>query len=445
MGGDANIVTRAGTTVSAVADDTRAAASESELTPGDRRGASLRASTRRRAAEDALLDALLLPPDPQIEAVGSGGQTLLMKALQRLERQDDISATVAWALEPNGRPIVMAAQPADAASRIEPTLEAYRALATLERVQRLTDTGLGRELSELAAKGVSAAAPVPGLGSMPSAVLLVYPRKVGRTLRPRSIAILGEVASKLANTLSTSIALDRIAQLDGSVRHLDRMATLGGLVSEIVHEIRNPLVSVKTFLQLLPERLEDPEFHHDFREVVSDEVARLERMLDDLLRHARPTTPAPVDGEARIGEAIETTLQLLTYRCRERGVSLETAIRPELPALGVSQDALRQLLLNLLLNATKVTPSGGRILVSADWSHETANHIELRVEDDGPGLDEGVGRRIFEPFWTTRDQRAGGLGLAICKRIVEDAGGSIEAASGSEGGACFRVVMPVSR
>ncbi len=392
-----------------------------------------------------MLDALLLPPDPQIEAVGSGGQTLLMKALQRLGRQDDIAATVAWALEPDGRPIVIAAQPADAATRIEPTLEAYRALATLERVQRLTDTGLGRELAELAELGVSAAAPIPGLGSMPSAILLVYPRKVGRTLRPRSIAILGEVASKLANTLSTSIALDRISQLDGAVRHLDRMAALGGLVSEIVHEIRNPLVSVKTFLQLLPDRLEDPEFHQDFRAVVSDEVSRLERMLDDLLRHARPATPAPVDAEARIADAIDTTLQLLTYRCRERGVLLETAIRPELPALGVSQDALRQLLLNLLLNATKVTPSGGRILISADWSRETANHIELCVEDDGPGLDEGLRRRIFEPFWTTRDQHAGGLGLAICKRIVEDAGGSIEATTGPGGGACFRVVMPVSR
>jgi len=177
----------------------------------------LRASNRRRAAEDALLDALLLPPDPQtqIDAVGSGGQTLLMKALKRLERQDDIAATVAWAVDPDGRPIVIAAQPSDAATRIEPSLEAYRALATLERVQRLTDTGLGRELAELAAQGVSAAAPIPGLGSLPSAILLVYPRKVGRTLRPRSIAILAEVASKLANTLSTSMALDRISQLDG--------------------------------------------------------------------------------------------------------------------------------------------------------------------------------------------------------------------------------------
>jgi len=458
MGGDANIVTRTGTTASSAGDargsvqknrgaaaQSRDAMNDGRNLTGDRRHDSERASNRRRAAEDALLDALLLPHEARVDAVGAAGQTLLMKALVRLERQEDIQAIVAWALEADGRPIVMAALPANAATRIQPTLELYRALAGLERVQRLTDSGLGRELSTLRARGVAAAAPIPGLGAMPAAVLLVYPAKPGRALRPRSVAILGEVASKLTNTLSTSMALDRMTRLDGAVRRLDRLATLGGLVAEIVHEIRNPLVSVKTFLQLLPERLDDPEFHHDFRSVVSDEVSRLERMLDDLLQHARPSTPAPIDGEARIEEAIETTLQLLTYRCRERGIELETTIRSDLPALGLAQDALRQLLLNLLLNATQVTPEAGRILISADWSAQTANHVQIRVEDEGPGLDAGLRERIFEPFWTTRDAGAGGLGLAICKRIVEEANGVIEVSNRQEGGACFRIELPLAR
>ena len=458
MGGDANIVTRAGTIASAAGDvrgaadknrdaiaKSRGAMADGRNLTGDRRHDSVRAANRRRAAENALLDALLLPHDTRSDSVGAEGQTLLMKALQRLERQEDIQAVVAWALEPDGRPTVMAALPANAATRIQPTLESYRALAGLERVQRLSDSGLGAELTALHARGVTAAAPIPGLGTRPAAVLLVYPVRPGRALRPRSVAVLGEVASKLTNTLSTSMALDRMARLDDAVRQLDRLATLGGLVAEIVHEIRNPLVSVKTFLQLLPERLDDPEFHQDFRSVVSDEVSRLERMLDDLLQHARPTTPSAVGDEARIEEAIETTLQLLTYRCRERGVELETNIRADLPALGLSQDALRQLLLNLLLNATQVTPEGGRILISADWSAQTANHVEIRVEDEGPGLDAGLRERIFEPFWTTRGEGAGGLGLAICKRIIEEANGSIEVGDRHEGGTCFRVELPLSR
>jgi signal transduction histidine kinase len=274
-------------------------------------------------------------------------------------------------------------------------------------------------------------------------VLLIYAEKSGRPLRPRTIAVLAEVATKLSHSMSTHLALDRLGRLDDTVQQLDRLASLGGLVSEIVHEIRNPLVSVKTFLQLLPERLDDPEFHQRFRGVVNDEVQRLERMLDDLLRHARPNRIPEFGEGARVSDAIGTTLQLLTYRCHERGIVLDTEIRPELPALNLSEDALRQLLLNLLLNATEVTPEGGRIVLSVDWSPNEVNHLELKVEDDGPGIDPSLGDRIFEPFWTTRSQSTGGLGLAICKRIADDANGSIEVHNRRNGGACFRVNLPI--
>ena len=408
------------------------------------RQSSRRASERRRAAEDALLDALLLPHDPAAESLGSEGQTLLSRALFRLGRQDGVGAAVAWAAAPDGMPRVLAASPADAASRILPTPELYEALMQLERVQRLSEGDLGVELTALAARGVSAVAPIAGLSTRPSAAILLFPKKRGRPLRPRTIAVLGEVASKLSQSMSTSLALDRLGELDEAVQQLDRLASLGGLVSEVVHEIRNPLVSVKTFLQLLPERLEDPEFHHDFRTLVSDEVQRVERMLDDLLRHARPkTTPEWAEG-AGISEAIETTLQLLTYRCRERGIQLETKIRPELPALGLSEDALRQLLLNLLLNAAEVTPEGGQIKLFVDWSRARANRIEFKIIDDGPGIDVELGDRIFEPFWTTRSASAGGLGLAICKRIVNEAGGEIEAQNRNQGGACFIFDLPIA-
>lgn len=409
----------------------------------DRRHQSRRTNDRRRAAEEALLDALLLPHDPAAEGVGSEGQILLSKALLRLGRQEGVDAAVAWAAEPGGEPKVLAAHPAHSANRIHPTLELYDALMRLEGVQRLTDAELGVELTALMARGVSAVAPIKGLGATPAAVLLIYPKRPGRPLRPRTIAVLGEVATKLSHSMSAHLAVDRLARLDDAVQQLDRLASLGGLVSEIVHEIRNPLVSVKTFLQLLPERLDDPEFHRDFRGVVNDEVQRLERMLDDLLRHARPNR-APTIGEgARVSETIRTTLQLLSYRCRERGVVLETEIRSNLPALGLSEDALRQLLLNLLLNATEVTPEGGRIVLYVDWSPDEVNHLELKIEDDGPGIDPSSGDRIFEPFWTTRSESAGGLGLAICKRIVDEAGGSIEAINRRDGGACFRVDLPI--
>jgi signal transduction histidine kinase len=406
-----------------------------------------RAHDRRRAAEDALLDAFLLPQDGRAEAVGSESQALLVKALARLQRQEGVAAVVAWGVDAEGTPHVLAAQPAHSANRIQVTRELYRGLSTLSGPSRLCEADgiLGPELAALAARGVSAIAPVAGLGSSPAAMLLLFSEIHGRVLRPRVFAVLSEVARKLTETMSTHLALGRLGRLDGAVQRLDRLAALGSLVAEIVHEIRNPLVSVKTFLQLLPERLEDPDFHEDFRLVVSDEVRRLERMLEDLLRQARPAATADPGDGAHIASAIETTIQILTYRCRERGIAIETRIEPKLPALAISDDALRQLLLNLLLNATEVTPDGGRILLSADWSRDAMNHLELRVEDAGPGIEPNLRTRIFEPFWTSRSDTPGGLGLAICKRIVEEAGGAIRVEDGSDGGACFRVELEIAR
>jgi signal transduction histidine kinase len=96
------------------------------------------------------------------------------------------------------------------------------------------------------------------------------------------------------------------------------------------------------------------------------------------------------------------------------------------------------------VNAAEVTPKGGHIALHADWSEHVMNHLEVRVEDDGPGIDPRLAARLFEPFWTSRSDRVGGLGLAICKRIVEATGGSIAVENRREGGACFRVELPIA-
>lgn len=430
MGGHASTSSRDGTLAS---------------TALDRRHDSKRATDRRRAAETALLDAMLLPSDSPRDGVGVEGQALLMRALRRLLRQDGVAGAVAWVDDPGRRPQVVASLPASLAMRVQPSREFFDALVRSGGVMVLEGAAHDLELKALAAQGIAAAAPIAGLGSQPAAVLLVHPERPGRPLRPRTLAVLAEVADQLSQSMATQLALDRLGQMDDAVARLDRLAALGGLVTEIVHEIRNPLVAVKTFLQLLPERRDDPEFNDGFRLLVGEEIQRLERMLDDLLRHARPRSTPPIGEGAHIGEAAETTLQLLRYRCRERGIELETRIRPDLPALGLAPDALRQLLLNLLLNATQVTPRGGAIRLDADWSNTLANHLVLSVEDDGPGIAPELSTRIFEPFWTRRSEGAGGLGLAICKRIVEDGGGSISVQSGPTGGARLCVELPIMR
>lgn len=392
-----------------------------------------------------MLDAVLLPhEDSTNDRVGIPGQTLLIRGLARIARQQGVGGAVAWSLAGDGQPRVLAAQPGRYATRLETTLESWNTIAPLSDAFRLTDGDLPEEFLPLAERGVTAVMPIPGLGAMPSACLIVFSENAGRPLRPRTMAVLREVTARLADSLSTQLALERLGQLDAAVKRLDRLAALGDLVAEIVHEIRNPLVSVKTFLQLLPDRLDDPEFHSDFRELVGGEVQRLERLLSDLLRQSRPSPAAQAGDGALVEEAVETTLQLFGYRCRERGIELDTKIASELPRVALAEDALRQLLLNLLLNATEVTEQGGHIGLTVDWSRDVVNHLEICVEDEGPGIDPAIGSKIFEPFWTTRAEGVGGLGLSICKRIVEEAKGTIEVVRSRRGGACFRIELPIT-
>ena len=132
--------------------------------------------------------------------------------------------------------------------------------------------------------------------------------------------------------------------------------------------------------------------------------------------------------------------QLLQQRSRQRQITLTVAHDPDLPAVALAPDALRQILLNLALNALDATPSGGTVTLSA--SHSGAN-IEFRIDDQGPGVADDQRDQIFQPFFSTRADRPGGLGLAISRKLVDEAGGCIEVGDAPGGGARFRVALPV--
>jgi signal transduction histidine kinase len=258
-------------------------------------------------------------------------------------------------------------------------------------------------------------------------------------MRPRILAELGAAAQRLRGPAAAALAADRLARLDAEVRRLDRLAALGGLVAEIVHEIRNPLVSVKTFLQLLPERERDPEFRESFLEVASEEVRRIERLLDAVLQHGRPAPPVRADATTSAADAFESVAQLVGYRATERGVRLEIEGGPELPEIRIAGDTLRQVVLNLCLNAIDATSSGGCVRLRA---HSSRAHVSIVVEDEGPGIPPELASRIFEPFVSTKEDRPGGLGLAITRRIVEETNGTIEVAGRPQGGSAFTLRLP---
>jgi signal transduction histidine kinase len=342
-----------------------------------------------------------------------------------------------------GEPFVAAGSGEDPAPE-PPSLAAFTEGARLAGATDLGSASAAPALRALAfEQGFSAMIPVGLREGEPVALFLVGgaddpPGQV----RMRTLAALGTAARNLAVPLEAAVGLARIKRLDEGVRRLDRLAALGNLVAEIVHEVRNPLVSVKTFVQLLPERQDDPEFRTRFSEVVESELRRIERLLDVVLEHARPCSAAPPSTSTAVGPVLDSVARLLAHRALEHGVSLTAQAPPDLPGVAMSEDALRQVVLNLALNAIDATRSLGAVrLVAA----RVPEGVEVRVEDEGPGVPLALRERIFEPFFSTRRDRPGGLGLAISRRIVEEAGGLLTISDRIGGGSAFRFTLALAR
>jgi signal transduction histidine kinase len=230
---------------------------------------------------------------------------------------------------------------------------------------------------------------------------------------------------------------------NGSVARLDRLAALGELAAEIVHEIRNPLVSIKTLVELLPERLDDPEFRAHFVSIVREEVRRIERLLDRVLEYGRPAPPTPTPTTAAIESVVTWATHLLAHRMRERGVRLESSIASSLPQAEIEEDSLRQVLLNLMMNAIEASPPGSRVRLVAEAQ---GKEVIVHVEDEGPGIPDELRQRVFDAFFSTKPGRFGGLGLTVSRRMAEAAGGSLLLmAESATPGAVFRLALPRAR
>ena len=403
-------------------------------------------------------------------------QTLLADAVQRIRNATFAEFTVAWALRADGAPYVAAAAFVGADCPDAPDAASFALAAGLSGATDLSDRGIQPELRDLARSyQFHAAAPVASSNGAVLAILLLRApdskpvrntRRASResVVAPRLLTQLDSAARSLSGPLSAALAAGRLYALDDRVRHLDRLAALGQLTAEIAHEVRNPLVSMKTFVQLLPERNGDPEFLDQFCGVVGDEIARLERLLDTLIAFGSPElrsseterselgSPEPAEGPspkdwqltkpesptARLTVAIESVARLLQHRANLCGVVLEITAPTDLPLILMAPDSLLQVVLNLAMNAIDASPRGETVRLEGRTAQDG---VELLVTDAGPGIPDELRDRIFEPFFSPRPGHTGGLGLAISRCIVEDAGGAIDIENLPERGARFRVLL----
>lgn len=227
----------------------------------------------------------------------------------------------------------------------------------------------------------------------------------------------------------------------------ERLASVGRLAAGLAHEIGNPISAILGFQELMLMGGLSREEERDFLERMKRETERIHKVLRDLLDFARPAQ-SPRAGEADLpssaADAVNDVAALVRPQKEWKSITLETDVAPDLPLVGLGHGRLVQVLLNLLLNAGDVVARDeGRVVVRAARAGE--GRVRIEVEDNGPGIAKEMQDRLFEPFATTKDVGKGtGLGLAVCRGLVEAAGGTITAERGDEGGARFVVELPAA-
>ncbi len=234
-----------------------------------------------------------------------------------------------------------------------------------------------------------------------------------------------------------------IERLQRQVRQADRLASIGTLASGMAHEIKNPLTALKTFTQLLPKRYNDAEFRHDFSGLAGSEIARIERIVNQLLAFARPA-PLMVE-QVSLHEIIDGAVRLVTPQASRLNVNVRKILGAPEDCTAADRDRLQQVLLNLLLNAMQATPAGGVVELVTELEPGDAEHdglLRLDVRDNGSGIPEDMLSHIFDPFFTTKSEGTG-LGLSVSYNIIIEHKGRMEVRSTVGEGTCFSVFLPV--
>ncbi len=246
-----------------------------------------------------------------------------------------------------------------------------------------------------------------------------------------------------------------LKRLELQIRRSDRLASLGTLSAGMAHEIKNPLVSIKTFAQLLPERYQDSDFRETFSNLIGHEIDRIDSLVNQLLRFARPAKP--LLKPMHVHTVLEKSLQLVGHRLYQKEIKLTRSWQADVDTIRADADQLEQVFLNFFLNAMDAMKRGGEMVVSTEirpaeeWvaavtganggAHEI---LRITIRDTGEGIRSEDIPHVFDPFFTTKDYGTG-LGLSVVHGIIQEHAGQIEVESELSKGTAFHILLPLVR
>ena len=216
----------------------------------------------------------------------------------------------------------------------------------------------------------------------------------------------------------------------------ERLAALGELSAAVVHEVRNPLGAIKGAVEIMGDALPADSNRREFADIASREVDRLDRLVTEFLRFARPTEPARVPAD--INEIVQSVANLIEQTAASQNVRISCQLSQTLQFVTVDSEQIKQVLLNLAINALQVMPNGGTLSFRTVQAEE---NIVVEVEDEGGGIDPAIVTRIFDPFFTTKEKGIG-LGLSTAYKIAMQHGSKLLVSNGARG-ALFHFKLPI--
>ena len=218
----------------------------------------------------------------------------------------------------------------------------------------------------------------------------------------------------------------------------ERLATLGELMAGVAHEVRNPLTAIRGYVQIIRQQTTLP-VHQEYLSVVLNEIDSINKVIQQLLDFSRPRQSQWQ--QVQLKALIEEALILVQTSGVQARIDFSTQFDAELPAIVADRELLKQVLLNLLINAVQAIGARGEIRIRT-W-RDTSTHLALTIEDNGCGIDSDVQKKIFDPFFTTKASGTG-LGLALSQRIINAHQGDIRVASQPGCGATFTLILPIN-
>ena len=257
------------------------------------------------------------------------------------------------------------------------------------------------------------------------------------------LEVLWRVGAQASIAFENARLYEELRRSRDIINRAGRLSALGTLAAGIAHEIRNPLVSIQTFFQLAPQRLDDVEFMTSFLRLAEGEVHRIGNLISELLTFAK--SPAPAVGELQIDELIERAITLLDPQARNQQVTLRRGRNEQVPTVVADPDQIMQVVINIVLNAIQATPNGGIVTIDVrEVENESGRFCQIEVRDTGPGIPAEIREEIFNPFFTTKDKGTG-LGLPVAHRIIAEYDGFISVDSVEGQGSRFCIHLPAAQ